>query len=273
MSESKGAGRVHRGAVVAAVTAVVLGAAAFSTAAARNSGAAKAAPTCFGRTATITGTRQGEVIRGTSGLDVIASLAGRDTVLSRQGPDFVCSGPGNDTVHAAEGFNRIFGGDGDDYMDGRRGPGNIVIGGKGRDHVQAEGRIDGGPGNDIIETHGYQSPSVSPVPDVTHGGTGSDDIYGCGSMPAPERPTTPPGSPRHQAGIWPDCYTLEPGNGERLFGGPDNDNIFGGGGNDHLAGADGNDGLYGEDGNDDLNGGRGRDTCKQNAGTGSRTSC
>src|SRR3954447_12185760 len=127
MSESKGAGRVERGVVVATVALVAVGIAAFSTAAARTAGGAKAAVTCFGKVATITGTQQGEVIKGTSGRDVIASLGGHDTVLSRQGNDFVCAGAGNDTVHAAEGFNRIFGGDGDDYMDGRRGPGNIVI--------------------------------------------------------------------------------------------------------------------------------------------------
>jgi Ca2+-binding RTX toxin-like protein len=259
--------------VVAAVALVALGIAAFSTAAARTAGTAKAAPTCFGRTATITGTQQGEVIRGTSGPDVILAFGGNDSVLSRQGNDFVCSGAGNDTIHGAEGFNRMNGGNGHDYIDGRRGPANIVLGGNGPDHVEAEGKIDGGPGDDILETYGYQPASASQIADVTHGGTGRDDIYGCGGAVASQRPTTAPGPPREQSWAWPACYSGDTGNAERLSGGPDNDNIFGGGGDDHLAGQDDNDHLYGEDGNDDLNGGRGRDTCKQNAGTGSRTSC
>ena len=47
------------------------------------------------------------------------------------------------------------GGPGDDWLDGRRGRGNVVIGGRGDDFVQAEGRIDGGRGNDEIQSFGY----------------------------------------------------------------------------------------------------------------------
>ena len=230
-------------------------------------------PTCFGQNVTIMGTPQSEVIRGTSGRDVIISLAGNDGVLSRQGNDYVCSGPGNDTIHGAEGFNRMNGGDGHDWIDGRRGPGNIVMGGDGPDHLEAEGRLAGGRGNDIIESYGYLSPSVSPVPDVTVGGKGDDDIYGCGGTVAPQRPSIPPGSPREQSWAWPDCYSGSLGNAEQLSGGADDDTVFGGGGNDQLKGNDGNDALYGEDGNDDMNGGRGRDTCMQNAGSGTRIAC
>jgi Ca2+-binding RTX toxin-like protein len=231
------------------------------------------APTCFGQNVTIMGTPQSEVIRGTSGRDVIISLAGNDAVLSRQGDDYVCSGPGNDTIHGAEGFNRMDGGDGHDWIDGRRGPGNIVLGGDGPDHLEAEGRLDGGRGNDIIENYGYANPSLSPVPDVSLGGTGNDDIYGCGGTVAPQRPTAAPGPTREQSWAWPNCYSGSPGNAEQMSGGPDDDNVFGGGGNDQLNGNGGNDALYGEDGNDDMNGGPGTDTCKQNAGTGTRTSC
>lgn len=234
---------------------------------------ARSAPTCFGTTPTITGTPQGEVIRGTSGPDVIMSFGGNDGVLSRQGNDYVCSGSGNDTVHAAEGFNRVNGGDGDDWIDGRRGPGNVVLGGDGADHVEAEGKIDGGAGDDIIESYGYLDPSLSPVPDIATGGAGRDDMYGCGATVAPQRPTTAPGAPRERSGAWPACYTGGPGNGEVLAGGPDPDRIFGGDGNDRLQGQDGSDALYGEVGNDDLDGGPGSDVCAQNAGTGSRISC
>jgi Ca2+-binding RTX toxin-like protein len=231
------------------------------------------APTCFGKTATIIGTPQSEVIRGTSDPDVIVSLAGNDGVLSRQGDDYVCSGAGNDTIHGAEGFNRMDGGGGHDWIDGRRGPGNIVRGGDGPDHLAAEGRLDGGAGNDIIESYGYLNPSLSPVADVSVGGKGDDDIYGCGGTVAPQRPTIAPGPARERSWAWPDCYSASLGNAEQLSGGADDDTVFGGGGNDGLNGNGGNDALYGEDGNDDMNGGRGRDTCRQNAGTGTRTAC
>jgi Ca2+-binding RTX toxin-like protein len=238
-----------------------------------NPAGARSVPTCYGKTATMIGTSHGEVIRGTSGPDVIVALGGNDSILSRQGNDYVCAGRGNDTIHGAEGFNRMNGGDGNDWIDGRRGPGNIVDGGDGADHVQAEGRIAGGPGNDILETYGYLDPSLSPVADVTDGGGGRDDIYGCGGAIAPQRPTTAPGAPRQQSWAWPNCYTGGPGNAEVLAGGADSDTIFAGGGNDQLKGEGGNDSLYGEDGNDSLAGGSGLDTCQQNAGTGPRTSC
>src|SRR3954451_1017113 len=122
------------------------------------------------------GTQQGDTIKGTAGPDVIVSLGGDDHVLPRQGDDYVCSGDGNDTVHGAEGYNRLDGGPGKDYLDGRRGPGNIVIGGDGADHIQAEGELSAGSGNDIVESYGYQTPGASPVPDVTIGGSGNDQI-------------------------------------------------------------------------------------------------
>lgn len=255
------------------VATVALLATGLSLAAMLAAAAARSTPTCFGKAPTITGTPQGEVIRGTSGPDVIMSFGGNDSVLALQGDDYVCSGAGNDTIHGAEGFNRMNGGDGRDWIDGRRGPGNIVLGGDGPDHIEAEGKLSGGPGDDIVESYGYVKPSLSPVPDVTHGGTGRDDIYGCGGTVAPQRPTTAPGAPRERSWAWPDCYTGGLGNAEVLAGGPDGDDVFGGGGNDRLEGGGGNDALYGEDGNDDLNGGPGRDTCRQNAGTGTRTNC
>jgi Ca2+-binding RTX toxin-like protein len=255
---------------VALVTALAAGASLGGTWMAE---ALRAGPTCFGKAPTMTGTPHGEVIKGTSGPDVIMSLGGNDSVLSRQGDDYVCSGAGNDTIHGAEGFNRMDGGAGRDWIDGRRGPGNIVNGGDGPDHIEAEGKLDGGRGKDIIESYGYVDPGLSPVPDVTHGGEGDDDIYGCGGAIASQRPTTAPGPPGQRSWAWPDCYTAGLGNRELLAGGPDDDTVFAGGGDDRLKGQDGNDKLYGEDGNDSLDGGPGRDSCTQNAGHGPRTSC
>ncbi len=232
------------------------------------------ARTCFGKHPTILGTQHGDRIKGTNGRDVIISLGGTDYIKARRGNDFVCAGPGDDDIHGAEGFNHLNGGPGDDWIDGRRGPGNVVIGSKGDDLVQAEGKIDGGSGNDTVMSYGYHSPSASPVPDVTDGGPGKDQIYGCGVAGAPQRPPPPP----HTRGVWPDCWIGAPtagwrGNAELLKGGSDDDKVFGGGGNDQLQGNDGTDRLYGEDGNDDIDGGTGTDACDQGPGTGSLTGC
>lgn len=235
--------------------------------------------TCFGKNPTILGTQHRDSIAGTQGRDVIISLGGDDSIRSRKGNDYVCAGRGDDIVHGAEGFNRMNGGPGDDWLDGRRGPGNVVIGDKGADHVQAEGKIDGGPGNDTIESYGYRDPAKSPVPDVTDGGSGRDKIYGCGGTPAPQRPATAPGPPPQQAWVWPDCYPPRRGfpggrpSAELLKGGSNDDKVFGGGGDDRLRGNGGADGLYGEGGDDDINGGAGTDVCNQGPGTGSLTGC
>jgi len=61
---------------------------------------------CFGRRATIVGTRAREVLKGTPGPDVIAALAGDDTVRSGAGRDLICGGAGNDYLGRA-GSDRI----------------------------------------------------------------------------------------------------------------------------------------------------------------------
>src|SRR5919201_1599822 len=143
-----------------------------------SAGGAAKSRTCFGKHPTILGTQHSDSIRGTSGRDVIIAFGGNDHIRSRQGQDYVCAGPGDDVVHGAEGVNHMNGGPGDDWLDGRRGPGDISIGSGGDDIIQAEGKTKGGPGNDRIESFGYQPPSVSPFPDTTGGGLGRDTIHG-----------------------------------------------------------------------------------------------
>src|SRR4051794_5045905 len=128
----------------AAMTVVLLGLIPIAT-------ASGSGPTCFGKHPTKVGTNGNDILLGTSGRDVMIGLGGKDRIRSRQGKDFVCAGPGDDVVHGAEGVNYMNGGSGDDWLDGRRGPGNVAIGDRGNDLIQAEGRIDGGPGNDKIE--------------------------------------------------------------------------------------------------------------------------
>jgi len=222
---------------LAALAAAVIGALPIATA----TGAGKGR-TCFGEQPTKVGTQGSDVIHGTTHKDVIISLGGNDHITAGQGNDYICAGSGNDNVHGAEDFNRMNGGPGDDWLDGRRGPGNVAIGSKGDDLIQAEGKIDGSGGNDTIESFGYQNPSASPISDVTDGGSGRDRISG--------------GS-----------------NGELLKGGGRNDKVFAGNGNDQLRGNRGNDKLHGEGGDDDINGGSGTDVCDQGPGAGDLVSC
>ena len=143
--------------------------------------AAAGGRTCFGKHPTILGTQGNDTLHGTTGSDVIVSLGGNDHITAGQGNDYICAGPGNDNVHGAEDVNHMNGGPGNDWLDGRRGPGNVAIGAKGDDLIQAEGKIAGGDGDDTIYSFGYQSPGASPLADVTGGGGGKDLIHGGGN--------------------------------------------------------------------------------------------
>jgi uncharacterized delta-60 repeat protein len=68
-------------------------------------GSAKAR--CFGRPATIVGTRRRDVLVGTRHRDVIVGLGGNDTIRGRGGNDLICGGPGNDFILGGSGRNRI----------------------------------------------------------------------------------------------------------------------------------------------------------------------
>jgi Ca2+-binding RTX toxin-like protein len=215
--------------------------------------ASAAGQRCFGKTPTIVRGDGNNRIVGTSGRDVIVAGGGNDSIRSRRGKDFVCAGPGNDIIHAAHGAGYMKGGPGDDWLDGRRSrKGNVSIGGRGHDLIQAEGKIDGGRGNDEIESFGnFQVSGISP--DVTDGGGGRDMISGC----TDERL----------------CSNGTIGEGELLKGGGGNDRVFAGGGADQLRGNGGNDTLNGEGGNDNINGGSGTDSCDQGSGTGPVVNC
>jgi Carboxypeptidase regulatory-like domain/RTX calcium-binding nonapeptide repeat (4 copies) len=87
---------------------------------------------CFGKRATIVGTKKGERIRGTRRADVIFAGGGRDRVKGLGGKDRICGGPGKD---------RALGGAGTDRLDGG-GRSDLLIGGPGSDQLR------GGPGVD-----------------------------------------------------------------------------------------------------------------------------
>jgi hypothetical protein len=75
---------------------------------------ANAGATCSGKTATITGTSQRDVLRGTTGRDVVAALGGNDKVKGLGGKDVVCGGLGKDRMAGGAGRDSCLGGPGRD---------------------------------------------------------------------------------------------------------------------------------------------------------------
>lgn len=113
-------------------------------------GAPPAWPTCNGKTATILGSGDGEVIDGTGAADVIVAFGGSDTINGLGGNDTICAGGGDDTVLGGVGADVIYGGDGNDSLTGEGG--NDQLYGEAGDDTLSGGpgtdTIDGGPGTD-----------------------------------------------------------------------------------------------------------------------------
>lgn len=70
--------------------------------------------TCAGRTPTILGTSDSDVISGTPGNDVIVGGGGNDTIDGGGGRDLICGGPGNDRLTGGAGYDTLLGGAGAD---------------------------------------------------------------------------------------------------------------------------------------------------------------
>jgi hypothetical protein len=93
---------------------------------------ASASAACFGKPATILGTRGADRLRGTPGPDVIVAFGGDDVISSGAGADLVCAGGGDDVVSGGAAGDRIAGEAGDDALLG--GGGNDrLLGGLGKD--------------------------------------------------------------------------------------------------------------------------------------------
>jgi Ca2+-binding RTX toxin-like protein len=154
----------------------------------------QAAPSCFGKQATIVRGGGNDHVQGTPGRDVIFTGMGNDTVASGDGVDYVCGGDGDDTIdtgikndfldggdgndelHGYDGGDKIVGGAGKDFLDGRRGDDNVLLGGAGNDRLLGDSVLKGGGGDDKINGAGYVS--SDPVPDRSSGGGGDDRITG-----------------------------------------------------------------------------------------------
>ena len=139
---------------------------------------AAASRACFGRTATISGTDQGETLQGTSGPDVIFGGGGDDIIHGGGGEDRICGGGSSDAVFGERAGDMIDGGPGDDYLSGSRGD-DAMIGGGGSQGNFGD-VFDGGPGADAM-TGTQLGDSFTPGPgrDTVRGGgsrAGSDSV-------------------------------------------------------------------------------------------------
>jgi hypothetical protein len=135
---------------------------------------------CVGRTPTMVGTEQADVINGTEADDVIVAGGGGDQVSGLGGNDVICGGSGDDTIQGGDGTDVVTGQQGDDFVDGGVpgccGPGNsgddIVRGEQGRDQLHASdfgnNTLEGGEDNDVL--HGWQGN------DTLEGGDGEDAL-------------------------------------------------------------------------------------------------
>jgi Ca2+-binding RTX toxin-like protein len=137
--------------------------------------AAAAPPNCFGKKATIVGTKGSDELTGTNRRDVIVSKGGDDMIDSRGGNDLVCAGGGFDVIFARAGndkvagegsFNMIFPGAGNDFVDGGKDGGFVtyegsdkplnadlgkgIITGAGRDEVTRVTGVGGSEADDVL---------------------------------------------------------------------------------------------------------------------------
>lgn len=186
-------------------------------------------PTCFGRAATIVGTKRADVIRGTYNADVIVSGRGADRIDGGGGDDVICSGSGDDTIRGNAGGDLIDGGKGADSIDSGPGFFDDVIGGPGDDSLSG--------GRDHEAVVDYSTAPAAVNVDLTagtaKGGAGNDSLRNFDSIQGSDFDDTLVGN------------STSFGNG-----------LFGGNGNDTLTGLGGPDILVGEGGNDSIDGGR-----------------
>ena len=223
---------------------------------------AEAAPTCFGKRATIVGTNRDRTksveLRGTRGDDVIVGLRGIDSIDAGGGDDFICAGggddyiqggPGADKIKGQGGIEDIWGDSGHDRIWGGGGPAEGLYGGRGNDRLfggpGTEDYLYGGPGDDVMDGGGGQDFAM--FPDSPRGvdadlGTGRVTGHGRDRLVSIENVY---GSPFDDI-----LYGDDKAN--TLAGGPGDDEVYGLGGDDRL--------RSGWGGVDLLDGGEGLDT-------------
>jgi Ca2+-binding RTX toxin-like protein len=155
-----------------------------------------AAPKCFGRTATIVGTKAADTIKGTPRADVIVGLAGADSIEGGGGDDRICGGNGTDRLWGDGGSDRIAsecgecspgyiqkvsGGTGDDQLFGSSSS-DQMIGGRGEDRLMGLGALyeyrdimNGGDDDDLLVT-GTRTGEEPDTGAYANGQRGADEL-------------------------------------------------------------------------------------------------
>jgi len=231
---------------------------------------------CFGRRATITGTKGADHFAGTRKRDVIVALDGEDVVENVGGGDVVCAGDGQDVVRSAR-RGAVYGvdlGPGDDRASLTQS--DQVRGGPGDDRIVVDhgfGNVSGGPGHDYlravtqkVEWYAENAPCLdyhsAPAPiriDLARGfarGEGRDRVVNFHCLIATHHDDEITGSARKdgiRALSGADLVYAGAGN-DSVDAGPNADQVHLGPGHDYANGYQGWDRLYGDAGPDTLEG-------------------
>jgi len=210
-------------------------------------------PRCFGKRATIVGTRQNDglnnhrvptrgALKGTRHADVIVGLGGNDRIHGKGGNDLICGNRGQDTLRGGKGRDRIASGRGGPQLFGSSGGEEFMNGGRGADRLKgtfaSANHIFGGRGADVIR------------------GLGLVNRFGCERV-CIEMLSGGPGPDRIYAGRTRDEHRQL----MHLRGGVGPDLLRGDMGDDLLFGGPGDDTLDGRDGDNSNDGGDGMDVC------------
>jgi len=137
-------------------------------------------PTCFGKRATIVGTRGADRLVGTRRADVIVGRGGSDEVIGRGGADLICASGGHDVITAGGGNDRIRAQAGNDLLIGQAGS-DLLDGGGGHDvfaGMAGNDRYAGGTGFDLITFELSNGPVSANLADGWASGEGSDTLSG-----------------------------------------------------------------------------------------------
>lgn len=266
--------------------------------------ASAAAPKCFGKKATIVGTKKADVLKGTAKADVIVALGGNDKVTALGGNDLICGGSGNDKLYGGPGSDQIWGDVGNDQLLSQGGyddlwgnAGNDTLDGRGTvagwaifldapSGVSADLSIGEATGDGTDKLIGIGGVVGSDFDDTLKGDDnanwfeghdGDDAIDGGGSFDAVSYFTaTESVTVDLTAGTATGQGTDSLTGIEVIHGGPFDDTIAGdansnylegGPGNDTISGLDGDDGIFGEEGDDTIDAGNGNDLVDGGPGT------
>jgi Ca2+-binding RTX toxin-like protein len=270
------------GLVLAAATGVIFAisgsASPGALSAAPPEGATTAArPHCFGKVATIVGTKGADRIDGTPGADVITGGGGRDQIFGRGGADLICDrNTDSARLHGGAGDDRILGagvmagGPGDDLLTSpRRTSAPAFFGGSGDDVMRSRAGFVAfffpGPGDDVVKSLPSASYGILDLTHTTRGsvvdlrsgtadGPGHDTLSGINTVYGSRYDDVLRGD-RHTNRLYGyagDDVIVARGGRDDAIGGPGNDRLDGGPARDYLLGDHGRDVLLGRRGNDDL---------------------